>query len=52
MSSKKDLKMALVSGAAHALKYKRANPHASDDDAIQHVTREGEEILRKLDSSE
>lgn len=44
--------MALVSGAAHALKYKRSNPHASDDDAIQHVTRESEEILRKLDSGE
>lgn len=49
--TKKMLKMALVSGAAHALEFKKKNKFCSDDDAIQHVTRESEEILAKLDSS-
>lgn len=48
--NKKLVKMALVSGASHALKFKRENRFASDEDAIQHVTRESEEILKKLDS--
>jgi len=48
--SKKMVMLALVSGASHALKYKRENRNASDDDAIQHITREAEEILKKLDS--
>ena len=52
MAEKKVIKMAVISGAAHALEYKRNNPRASDEDAIQHVTRESESILRKLDSEE
>ena len=50
--NEKMLKMALVSGAAHALEYKRNNPRASDEDAIQHVTRESNQILEKLGSEE
>ena len=42
------LKMAVVSGAAHALNFKEKNPHATDDDAIRHVTREMALILEKL----
>lgn len=52
VNSEKMLKMAIVSGAAHALEYKRANPRASDEDAIQHVTRESDAIVNKLDSEE
>ena len=44
--------MALVSGAAHALKYKRENPHNDDDEIIQSITRESNAILTKLDSEE
>lgn len=44
------LKMALISGASHALKYKRSNYHASDDEVLQYINREAEEILAKLDS--
>lgn len=46
------LKIALVSGAAHALKYKMQNPNATDEDAIQHITRESDNIISKLDSEE
>lgn len=46
------VKMALISGAAHALEFKRKNPGVSDEEAIQHVNRESNNILRKLDSAE
>lgn len=52
MAEKKIIKMALISGAAHALEYKRKNPGVSDEEAIQHVNRESEQIIRKLDSEE
>ncbi len=51
MDAKKKLKMALISGASHALKFKKASPYTTDDDVLQQVSRESEEILRKLDSS-
>lgn len=49
---KKKLKMALISGAAHALKFKRENPHADDDTIIQQVNRESNAIVSKIDSGE
>jgi len=52
MAEKKMLKMALISGAAHALEFKRQNPGASDEEAIQHVSRESNEIIEKLNSEE
>lgn len=51
MDSKKKIKMALISGASHALKYKKANPYASDEEVLQHVNRESEDIINKLGSS-
>ena len=50
--TKKKLKMALISGASHALKYKRENPYASEDEIIQHVNRESNVIVNKIDSEE
>ena len=50
--AEKMVKIALISGAAHALKYKKENPRASDEDAIQHVTRESNKIILKLHSKE
>lgn len=50
MDKKKMLKMALISGASHALKYKRQNYHASDDEVLQQINREADEILAKLGS--
>lgn len=49
---KKKLKLALISGAAHALKFKNENRHASDDEIIQQVNRESNAIVNKLDSEE
>jgi hypothetical protein len=48
----KRMKMAIIAGASHALKHKSENPHASDEDAIQHVTREAEDIISHIDTEE
>lgn len=45
------LKLAVISGASHALKFKNENPYASDEDALRHVTREAEMILRNIEDS-
>jgi hypothetical protein len=42
-------KMAVISGAAHALRYKDKNPKATEDKIMQHVTDEAEKILKKID---
>mgnify|MGYP001578134879 CR=1 FL=1 len=51
-SEKKRLKMAIIAGAAHTLKYKSKHLNASDEETIQHVSRESNEILEKLDTEE
>lgn len=52
MANEKELKMALISGAAHALEFKRKNPNASDEEAIQHINRESNAILANINSEE
>ena len=43
------LKMAAISGAAHALRYKGKNPKATEQEIIQHITENADEILKKID---
>ena len=43
-----NLKLALLSGASHALKYKQDFTRASDDEIIQMISNEMEEILLKI----
>ncbi|HIG94843.1 MAG TPA: hypothetical protein HA283_04575 [Nanoarchaeota archaeon] len=45
----KVVEIAVIAGAAHALEYKKKNPRASDEEAIQHVNKECKNILRRLD---
>jgi len=45
----KKLKMAIISGASHALKYKEKNPRASEQEILQYLTDESDEILEKID---
>jgi hypothetical protein len=45
----KRLKMAVISGAAHAIRHKEKNPRATEQEIIQQVTDEAEEILKKID---
>ena len=49
MDEDKRLKMAVIAGASHALTFRKSNPRSSDEEAIQHVTREIESILEKID---
>jgi len=46
----KRLKMALISGAAHALRFKTDNPRASEQEILQYVTLQANEILEKIDA--
>lgn len=49
---KYDLKMAVISGASHALKFKDKNPRASNHEIIQHITESLSDIIRKIENSE
>ncbi len=46
----KKVKMAIIAGASRALAHKKIDPHASDEEILQDVTRESTEIIRKLDT--
>ena len=52
MVSDKRTKMAIISGASHALGFKARNPKMSDEDVIQHINREIEKIANKIDSGD
>ena len=43
------LKMATISGAAHAIQYKEKNPQATEQEIIQHITKNADSILEKID---
>lgn len=45
----KKLKMAVISGAAHAIRHKMRNPSATEEEVIRHVTDEAKKILEKID---
>lgn len=49
MEEEKRLKMAIISGAAHALKFKQENPKANEQDIIKQVANEVKTILDKID---
>lgn len=44
--------MAVIAGAAAALKYKDEHPSAPRDEIIRHIHSEGAEILEKLDTED
>lgn len=45
----KKLKMAVISGASRAVRFKEENPRASEGEVIQHVTDNVKKILEKID---
>jgi len=49
MDEEKRIKMAAISGAAHALKYKNKNPRATEDEILQYISNEVHEIVQKID---
>lgn len=42
-------KMIAISAAAKAIRYKEKNPHASEQEVVQHITDNVEEIIEKID---
>ncbi len=48
MNESNRLKIAVISGASHALQYKKNNPKASDEEILRQVTHDVHEILNKI----
>ena len=46
----KRLHMAIIAGAAKAIRYKEENPRATEQEVVQHVTENSKEILKKIDN--
>ncbi len=46
----KRLHMAIIAGAAKAIRYKEENPRASEQEIVQHVADNSKEILEKIDN--
>ena len=49
VKEEKRIRMAIIAGAAYAVRYKEKNYKASEDDVIRHVTDNVAEILEKID---
>ena len=43
------IKMAVIAGASHAIRYKEKNPRANEAGVIGAVTKEVDEILKRID---
>ena len=53
MAKERDnIKMAVISGASHALKYRGKNPRASNEEVIRYVTERMDEILSKIEEED
>ncbi|HLC78333.1 MAG TPA: hypothetical protein VJH92_04365 [Candidatus Nanoarchaeia archaeon] len=49
MANDKMVKIAVISGASEALKYKAKNPHASDSEVLSHITKNMKYIIDNID---
>jgi len=45
----KRLKMAIIAGASNAIRFKEKKPRASEEEVIQHVAKNTDKILEKID---
>ena len=45
----KILKIALISGASHALAYKEKNSKATEQEILKHIAEEADNIVGKID---
>ncbi len=46
------MKLAVIAGASHAVRYLNKNPKASEEDAIRDVMKNSKMILEKIDDEE
>jgi hypothetical protein len=49
MVKKEMIKMAIVAGAAAAMKYKESHPNASESEVMNHVTQNMGKIIRDIE---
>jgi hypothetical protein len=49
MDDNKRVKMGIIAGASHALKFLKENKRATHEDAIEHVSDISDEIVEKID---
>ncbi len=49
MDEEKKLKMAIIAGAAKAIRFKEKNWKATEEEVIRHVTENVKEILDNID---
>ena len=52
MEEKKRMKMAIIAGASHAIKFKEKNPEANEETILQHITKEAGKILSNIDEED
>jgi len=52
MEGDEKLKMAVIAGAAEALNFIEKNPREPKEEAMQHVTKKADEIIKKIDIEE
>ena len=45
----KKLKIAVITGASKAIRYKEENPRATEQEIIQHISDNAKKILEKMD---
>jgi len=43
------LKIAVISGASHALRYKELNPRMTEEDVLRYITSQTDKIISKID---
>jgi hypothetical protein len=48
----KTARMAVIAGAASALRYKEKNPRATEQEVLQHVTNNADDIIDRIDVNE
>lgn len=49
MAKKETMKMAIVAGAAAAMKYKEKHPNASESEIMNHVTQNMSKIIEDIE---
>ena len=50
MAEDRQIKMAIIAGASHALKYKDQHWKATEDEILQHISKNIDNILKGMDN--
>ena len=50
MKEDNKIKMAIIAGASHALRYSQKNPRAQEQEILQHISANIDQILEHVDN--